>query len=217
MGSPRLPPVYPILDTASVSRTGLSVLGVAEAFLAGGAEILQFRHKDFWSRETFAAAEQVARLCRHGGVPFIVNDRADYAAMLGAGLHIGQDDLTPADARCVVGREAALGFSTHNPEQMRAAQSEPVDYVAFGPVFTTLSKKRPDATVGVEGLTLVRAVTTKPLVAIGGITLENAAASWSAGADSVAVIGGLLHGCGTTGALRERMATFVLAGKACRM
>jgi len=213
----RLPPVYPILDTASVSRTGLSVLQVAEAFLTGGAEILQFRHKDFWSRETFAAAEQVACLCRDAGARFIVNDRADYAAMLGAGLHIGQDDLSPVDARCVLGWDAALGFSTHNPEQMRAAQSEPVDYVAFGPVFTTLSKERPDATVGLGGLTRVRALITKPLVAIGGITLENAAACWSAGADSVAVIGSLLRGGGTGAALRERMAAFVQAGKTCRM
>jgi thiamine-phosphate pyrophosphorylase len=212
-----LPPVYPILDTASVSRTGLSVLQVAEAFLAGGAEILQFRHKDFWSRDTFAAAERVAYLCRDAGVQFIINDRADYAAMLGAGLHIGQDDLVPVDARRVVGWEAALGFSTHNPEQMRAAQSEPVDYVAFGPVYTTASKERPDATVGLEGLALVRAMTPKPLVAIGGITLENAAACWSAGADSVAIIGSLLHAGGSTGALRERMAAFVQEARACRM
>jgi len=213
----RLPPVYPILDTASVSRAGLTVLEVAEAFLAGGAEILQFRHKDFWSREIFAAAEQVACRCSDAGVPFIVNDRADYAAMLGAGLHVGQEDLTPVDARCVIGWEAPLGFSTHNPEQMRAAGSEPVDYVAYGPVFATTSKERPDATVGVEGLARVRAMTTKPLVAIGGITLENAAACWSAGADSVAVIGSLLQGGGTPGALRERMATFVRESRICRM
>ena len=213
----RLPPVYPILDTASVSRAGLTVLEVAEAFLAGGAEILQFRHKDFWSREIFAAAEQVACRCSDAGAPFIVNDRADYAAMLGAGLHIGQDDLTPVDARRVIGDEAALGFSTHNPEQMRAAQSEPVDYVAFGPVFTTISKEQPDATVGVEGLARVRAITTKPLVAIGGITLENAAACWSAGADSVAVIGSLLHGGGTAATVRDRMATFVQRWQICRM
>jgi thiamine-phosphate pyrophosphorylase len=213
----RLPPVYPIIDTASVSRTGLSVLEVAEAFLAGGAEILQFRHKDFWSRDTFSTAEQVACLCADASVPFIVNDRADYAAMLGAGLHIGQDDLAPVDARRVIGFRAALGFSTHNAEQMRAAQSEPVDYVAFGPVFATSSKERPDATVGMEGLARVRAITTKPLVAIGGITLENTAACWSAGADSVAVIGSLLHGGGGAAAVRDRMAAFVQRWQICRM
>jgi thiamine-phosphate pyrophosphorylase len=213
----RLPPFYPILDTASVSRTGLTVLEVAEALLAGGAEILQFRHKDFWSREIFAQAEQVACRCADAGVQFIVNDRTDYAAMLGAGLHVGQDDLTPSDARRVIGGEAPLGFSTHTPDQMRAAQAEPVDYVAFGPVFATASKERPDATVGLEGLALARAITAKPLVAIGGITLENAAACWGAGADSVAIIGGLLHGHCTVAEVRDRMAAFVRESQTCRM
>jgi thiamine-phosphate pyrophosphorylase len=213
----RLPSVYPILDTAAVSRTGLTVLEAVEAFLGGGAEILQFRHKDFWSREIFALAEQVACRCADAGVPFIVNDRADYAAMLGAGLHVGQDDLSPVDARRVIGGEAPLGFSTHNPDQMRAAQAEPVDYVAFGPVFATASKEKPDATVGLGGLALVRAITPKPLVAIGGITLENAAACWSAGADSVAVIGGLLHGRCTVAEVRDRMAAFVRESQTCRM
>lgn len=217
MGSARLPLVYPILDTASVSRTGLTVLEVADALLVGGAEILQFRHKDFWSREIFELAEQVAFRCADSGVQFIVNDRADYAAMLGAGLHVGQDDLTPVDARRVMGGEATLGFSTHNPDQMRAAQAEPVDYVAFGPVFVTASKERPDATVGLDGLVLVRALTAKPLVAIGGITLENAAACWSAGADSVAVIGSLVHGNCTAAAVRERIAAFVQESRTCRM
>lgn len=212
-----MPPVYPILDTASVSRTGLTVLEVAEALLAGGAEILQFRHKEFWSRETFALAEQVACRCADAGVQFIVNDRADYAAILGAGLHVGQDDLTPTDARRVIGGEAPLGFSTHNPDQMRAAQAEPVDHVAFGPVFATASKERPDATVGIEGLALVRAITAKPLVAIGGITLENAVACWGAGADSVAIIGSLLHGHGTVAAVRDRMAAFVRESRICRI
>jgi thiamine-phosphate pyrophosphorylase len=195
----------------------MTVLEVAEALLAGGAEILQFRHKDFWSRETFAMAEQVACRCADAGVQFIVNDRADYAGMLGAGLHLGQDDLTPVDARRVIGGEASLGFSTHNPDQMRAAQTEPVDYVAFGPVFVTASKERPDATVGLEGLTLARAITRKPLVAIGGITLESAAACWSAGADSVAIIGSLFHGGCTTAAVRDRMAAFVRESRICRI
>jgi thiamine-phosphate pyrophosphorylase len=100
---------------------------------------------------------------------------------------------------------------------MRAAQDEPVDYVAFGPVFTTASKEKPDATVGLDGLALVRVITPKPLVAIGGITLENAAACWSAGADSVAIIGSLLLGGGSGAALRDRMAAFVQEARACRM
>ena len=110
----------------------MSVIDAAEAVLEGGAKILQFRHKAFWSRGTFAEAERVANLCREAGAEFIVNDRADYAALLKAGLHVGQDDLTPDDARRVIGNEALIGFSTHTPDQMRAAGNEPVDYVAFG-------------------------------------------------------------------------------------
>ena len=88
---------------------------------------------------------------------FILNDRADYAAILCAGLHVGQEDLSPADARRVVGQNSIVGYSTHNPDQMRAAEAEPVDYVAFGPVFSTASKERPDPTVGIDGLRTVRA------------------------------------------------------------
>lgn len=201
-----LPPVYPILDTAALTRRGLHPLEAAEALLEGGAQILQFRHKDFWSREIFAQAEEIAKLCSQAGALFIVNDRADYAALIpGAGLHIGQNDLSPADSRLVIGSQTILGFSTHNPTQMRAAATEPIAYVAFGPIFATASKERPDATVGIEGLRTVRALTTRPLVAIGGITRGNARACWSAGADSVAIIADLLPLSCTKQTLRDRM------------
>ena len=201
----RLPPVYPILDTASLARAGFTVSEAAEALLEGGAEILQYRHKAFWSRGVYAEAERIAVLCWEARVPFVVNDRADCAAMLGAALHLGQEDLAPADARRVVGPSAVVGFSTHTPDQMRAARDEPVDYVAFGPVFATASKERPDATVGLAGLGTARALTPRPLVAIGGITLDNAAGCWNAGADSIAVIAGLIPETCTRGALRARM------------
>lgn len=203
-----LPPVYPILDIASLERLGIPPVLAAEAFLECGAAILQFRHKAFWSRDTYAQAAQIAQLCAQSGAGFIVNDRADYAALLGAGLHLGQDDLPPADARRVLGLTpgvtagvtagvtvsvtAILGFSTHNPAQMAAAQQEPVDYVAFGPVFATTSKERPDPTTGIELLHTVRTLTALPLVAIGGITRDNAHHCWKAGATSVAVISDLL-------------------------
>jgi thiamine-phosphate pyrophosphorylase len=201
-----LPPVYPILDTATLSRFGLGAIETARALLEGGAAILQYRHKGFWSREIVAEAEAIAELCAEAGVPFIVNDRADYAAIIGAGLHVGQEDLSPGDARRVVGTKALLGFSTHNPAQMIAAQTEPVDYVAFGPIFSTRSKERPDAMVGLEGLRAARALTSLPLVAIGGITLETAAECWEAGADSVALISALVPDP------RARMADFVAIG-----
>ena len=201
-----LPSVYPILDTASLDRLGLSWTIAAEAFIEGGARILQIRHKMFWSRETFAQAEALAGICREAGILFVVNDRADYAAALSASLHIGQEDLLPADARVVVGPAAVLGYSTHNPEQMREAADAPVDYFAFGPVFPTVSKDQPDPTVGVAGLAAIRALTAKPLVAIGGITRDNALTCWNAGADSVAVIADLYPNPCTKKTLRDRMA-----------
>jgi thiamine-phosphate pyrophosphorylase len=200
-----LPRVYPILDTATLARLNADPVQAAAAMLEGGARILQFRHKTFWSRDVFAQAEQIAALCRQAAALFIVNDRADYAHILQAGLHLGQDDLLPEDARKVVGPTAIIGFSTHNPAQMNAAAAEPVDYVAFGPVFTTVSKERPDPTVGLDTLREVRALTERPLVAIGGITLETAPSCWNAGADSIAVISALLPEPCTPAAIRARI------------
>ena len=207
-----IPRVYPILDTAALARAGLASVNLvtaAEALLEGGARILQFRHKDFWSRRIFHDARQIAGLCSSAGALFVVNDRADYAQLLGAALHLGQEDLTPRDARIVVGNDAIVGFSTHNEEQMRAALSQPIDYVAFGPVFPTASKLRPDPTVGTQSLSSIRSIArtfgNAPLVAIGGITRENASACWKAGVDSVAVIADLLPLPATKQSIRERM------------
>ena len=204
-----LPRVYPILDTATLDRLNLNPVHTAAALLEGNARILQLRHKTFWSREIFAQASEIAALCRSAQALFIVNGRADYASLLHAGLHLGQEDLLPADARAVIGLEAIVGFSTHDPDQMRAAQSEPVDYVAFGPVFPTASKERPDPTVGIEGLRTVRALTTKPLVAIGGITRNNASICWNAGADSLAIIADLFPAPCTPRAIGDRMAEWL--------
>lgn len=201
-----MPPVYPILDTASFCRQGIDLVDAAEALLDGGAQILQFRHKEFWSGEIFEDARRIARLCLRNEAIFVVNDRADYAALLHAGLHLGQDDLAPADARRVIGNDALLGFSTHNAAQMRAGKNEPISYVAFGPVFPTSSKERPDPTAGIDGLREARTLTAKPLVAIGGITRDNASNCWNAGADSVAVIADLIPASCTKRTLRERMA-----------
>ena len=201
----KLPRVYPILDTESLERCHISLDTAAAAFLEGGAAILQIRHKAHWSRDFFAAARQVARLCRESGAPLIVDDRADFALLLEAGLHVGQDDLSPRDARKLLGSEAILGFSSHNMAQLVAAGGEPVDYVAIGPVFATASKRNPDPVVGVGEIRRCRSLIEKPLVAIGGITLENAAAVWAAGADSVAIIGALLPAPATARSLRERM------------
>ena len=201
----RLPRVYPILDTESLAARAILLETAAAAFLDGGAGILQIRHKRQWSRGFFASARTVARLCREAGATLIVNDRADFALLLEAGLHVGQDDLPPRDARQLMGRDAMVGFSSHNVAQLCAAGGEPVDYVALGPVFATASKLNPDPVTGIEEIRRCRSLIEKPLVAIGGITLENALDVLRAGADSVAVIAGLLPDRATAHSLRERM------------
>jgi len=200
-----LPRIYPILDTESLARRAVALETAAAAFLEGGAGILQLRHKGHWSRGFFASARTVARLCREAGARLIVNDRADFALLLEAGLHVGQDDLTPCDARSLMGPHGTIGFSSHNAAQLCAAASEPVDYVALGPIYATSSKLNPDPVTGLEEIRLCRLLVSQPLVAIGGITLENALEVLQAGADSVAVIAGLLPTPTTADSLRKRM------------
>ena len=201
----RLPRVYPILDTESLDRRAIALETAAAAFLEGGAGILQIRHKRHWSRGFFETARNVARLCREAGVALVVNDRADFAMLLEAGLHVGQDDLPPRDARRLMGSDASIGFSSHNVNQLCAAGGEPVDYVALGPVFATASKLNPDPVTGIEEIRRCRSLIEKPLVAIGGITQGNALDVLRAGADSLAVIAGLLPDPATAHSLRERM------------
>jgi thiamine-phosphate pyrophosphorylase len=201
----RLPKLYPILDTAILDARGLAIGRAAAAWLEGGAGILQLRHKQHWGRVVFDAAREIAGMCREAGALFIVDDRADIAMLMEAGLHVGQDDLPPRDARRLMGADAIIGYSSHNARQVCAAGGEPVDYVAFGPVFATASKRNPDPVAGIEALKECRALVEKPLVAIGGITRETAGAVWAAGADSVAVIGDLLPAELTSVSLRQRM------------
>ncbi|HLH00556.1 MAG TPA: thiamine phosphate synthase [Bryobacteraceae bacterium] len=199
------PGFYPVLDTALLARCGMRSAAAAEAILEAGAQILQFRHKDFFSRKTFEEAECIAGMCRAARVTFVMNDRADLAALLGSALHLGQDDLAPADARKVVPSGTAIGFSTHNRDQLLAGDSEPVDYLAIGPIFATGSKLNPDPVVGVSELRTLRAVSQKPLVAIGGVTRETARSVFEAGADSIAVIGDVYPNPLSARALKQRV------------
>ena len=201
----RLPRLYPILDSEALARRGVEWRVAAAAWLEGGAGILQIRHKGHWSREAFVAAQEVARFCREAGAGLVIDDRADFALLLEAGLHVGQDDLPPRDARILLGSDPLLGFSSHNVQQLCAAGGEPVDYVALGPVFATSSKRNPDPVVGLEELRRLRELLEKPLVAIGGITREKAPEVLRAGADSLAVIGDLLPADVSPKSLRERM------------
>jgi thiamine-phosphate pyrophosphorylase len=202
----KFPRLYPILDTATLQQRGIEDwASVSRAWLAAGAEMLQLRHKTSWTRADFNQAAAIKDDCERTGARLIINDRADMAAILGAGLHVGQDDLIPSDCRRVIGEQTTLGYSTHNCEQLRDAATEPVDYLAFGPVFATRSKERPDPLVGLEALASARALTEKPLVAIGGITQETVQQVFEAGADSVAVIAGLLPEHCNASSLQERM------------
>ncbi|MBZ5632461.1 MAG: thiamine phosphate synthase [Acidobacteriia bacterium] len=186
-----LPRFYPILDTEVALRRGIDPVRAAQEILEAGARILQFRHKGFLSREAFSWLERIAELARTAGATLVVNDRADLAKLFGAALHLGQDDLLPSVARRVIGPDTMVGFSTHNEAQLRAASSEPVDYLALGPIFGTATKENPDPTVGVDELRRLRPLSPYPLVAIGGITRANARQVLEAGADSAAVIGDL--------------------------
>lgn len=181
-----LPAFYPILDADRVSA-----IEAAEALLEAGARILQFRHKSFFSRKAFEEASRISELCRSAGALFVINDRADVAKLLDAALHLGQDDLGPADARRILPVPVIIGFSTHNEQQLLAGNLEPVDYLAIGPIFPTRSKLNPDPVVGLDRLRALRRLTAKPLVAIGGITRELAPQVFEAGADSLAVISDL--------------------------
>jgi thiamine-phosphate pyrophosphorylase len=186
-----LPKLYPITDAR---LSGLSHAEQVRRLTAGGATLVQLREKQKDAREFYREAEEALGIARSNGVRLIINDRVDLAAALGAdGVHLGQDDLSPTAAREILGDRAVIGFSTHNLEQAREAARLPVDYIAIGPIFETLSKENPDPVVGLDGLRLVRqAVGPMPLVAIGGIGRENIPEVLAAGADSVAVISLLL-------------------------
>jgi len=175
-----------------------------EVLLDAGVRILQYRHKDPWTAAHFEEAKKLATLCGESGILFVLNDRADYARLLGAALHVGQDDLPPLAARKVISDEV-MGFSTHSREQLLRGNEEPVEYLALGPIFATQSKSRPDPVVGIEGLRKLRPLTTKPIAAIGGISMNNAQEVLGAGANSLAVISALLPEKCSKKAVKQRI------------
>jgi len=148
-------------------------------------------------------------LCEQSGVTLVVNDRCDIARLLNAHVHVGQDDLMPAFVRQLCGPSAIIGLSTHNAAQLEAANHEPVDYHAIGPIFATSTKANPDPVVGLSALKELRKASQRPLVAIGGITLENAPGVIEAGADSVAVVSALIPENPTRLSIRERTAEWL--------
>ena len=188
---PAAPFAYPIVDASRLH--GRDPAFVVDSLARAGARLIQLRVKGLSDRRWLAMAGAALAAARASGAYLVVNDRADIARIAGAdGLHVGQDDLAGTDARAVVGPGVLLGVSTHNLDQLAAAATAAVDYLAIGPVFPTRTKDNPDPVVGLEMVRRARAATTRPLVAIGGITRANARSVVEACADGVAVISDLL-------------------------
>lgn len=198
-GFPRL---YAILDRATLDARGIGVGEFARELREAGVRLVQYRDKAGAPQEILRAAAEIREVFAGSGAMLVMNDRADLAVLAGwDGVHVGQGDLPVEAARRVMGG-GVVGVSTHTEEQVRAVEAgsqtrdagrpaEGPDYVAVGPVFATASKADAEPVIGLEGVRWARALTTRPLVAIGGITLANARSVVEAGADAVAVIGGM--------------------------
>ena len=193
-----LPKLYAIVDADMCASAGRAPLDVARAFLGAGARLLHLRFKGMASGPFLELARTILEDAKAAGATVIINDRADITALSNApGLHLGQADLSPADARAVVGSSTILGLSTHTREQWERALGEPIGYAAIGPVFGSVTKQTGFQAIGlgvVREMSKASAVRGLPAVAIGGITIENAVSVIEAGAASVAVISDLLKG-----------------------
>ena len=184
------PALYAILDPAFAPR---ALADCALELADAGVELIQLRAKAATPREIQAEAAALVERVSPRGVRVIVNDRPDIAAIVGAGgVHVGQEDLPVEAARRIYGASRWVGISTHNLQQFHDANRTSADYIAVGPIFPTAAKENPDPVVGVDFVRRVRRLTSKPIVAIGGISLDFAADVFRAGADSVAVIRDLL-------------------------
>ena len=185
-----LPRVYPITDA---QLSALSHKDQVKRLIDAGAKLIQLRDKYAAPRDFYWDAEAALRVARDQDVTLIINDRVDIALALKAhGVHLGQTDLPAPAARRLLGDRAIIGLSTHNVEQVQVARRQPIDYIAFGPVFPTQTKEAPEPTTGLRILKTVRRLTDLPLVAIGGISPENAPDVFAAGADAVATISNIV-------------------------
>ena len=188
-----LPALYAILDAGVLASRGISLRGYAEELRDAGVRLVQYRDKDADDEVALYRAEEIGEVFEGCGTTLIVNDRLDVMLLAGwDGVHVGQEDMAAADARVVAGDGRIIGVSTHTMEQVWEAEQGVADYVAIGPVFSTSTKLDAEAVVGLDAVRRARELTMKPLVAIGGITRQNARSVIDAGADSVAVISGLL-------------------------
>jgi len=201
----KLPHIYPITDAR------LSCIPHAEQvekLIGGGATLIQLREKDASPKDFFQAASDAVQVARKHGVRIIINDRVDIALAVAAdGVHLGQDDLPPNEARTILGKKAIIGFSTHTIEQAVQAIKLPVDYIAIGPAFETNTKLDSHEVIGLEGFKEVRkSIGDFPLVAIGGINSAKLLSVFAAGADSVAMISAIVT---VASEIEERMRYFL--------
>ncbi len=188
-----LPRLYAIVDIDLLTARSIDLATYVTALRDAGITLLQYRNKTGSVRAMLNDAATLKNLRTGTDLKLILNDRADLTLLADFnGVHVGQEDLSPQDARKIVGTSQWVGVSTHSPQQVVQADRTSCNYVAYGPIFPTASKNNPDPTVGLSGLRVARTLTQKPLVAIGGITQENCQAVLDAGADSVAVISALL-------------------------
>lgn len=196
-----LPKIYPITD---VGLSGIPHAEQVRRLVSGGARLIQLREKDRGAARWIDDARDALAAARDGGAKLIINDRVDVAMVLGAdGVHLGQDDLPPAEARKLLGPDKIIGFSTHSLEQALAAIEMPVDYIGVGPIFSTTTKAAPDPVVGTELLSAIRnAAAGVKIVAIGGIRADSLLSVLNAGADSAAMVGAII---GETALIEERM------------
>ena len=185
-----LPKIYPITDAR---LSGLSHAEQVRRLISGGAKFIQLREKYASPKDFYKSAAAALKIARAGDAKIIINDRVDIALALKAdGVHLGQDDLPPEEARKIFGK-SIIGFSTHNLRQATRAARLPIDYIAVGPVFATQTKENPDKIIGLEGVKKVRqAVGDFPLVVIGGINSENFREVLRAGADCAAIISDII-------------------------
>jgi thiamine-phosphate pyrophosphorylase len=187
-----LPRLYPILDAGLLAARGHDLRWAAQQMRAAGVELVQYRDKAGSPQSILQNANVIREVFAGADCRLVLNDRADLAVLADwSGVHVGQGDLSPSDARRVVGGQRWVGVSTHNDEQVRLADTSCADYIAVGPVFATGTKLDAEPVIGLDGVHRARALTAKPMVAIGGITRENVRSVIGAGADSVALISAL--------------------------
>ena len=190
--SPPLSGLYVILDPSV--RPNQPLVNVLRGAAQGGARIFQYRNKTGSMKEAYPEALSLRKTAAELGVLFIVNDRCDLAMAVDAdGVHLGQHDLPYAEARKLLGPEKLIGLSTHNADQVREAAQFNPDYIGYGPIFKPVSKQDHEPVVGLDGLRTMRALTTVPVFAIGGIHLDQVRSVIQAGADGIAVISAVLH------------------------